>query len=235
MLERLVDDIILCIPCLVAIMLALGALFGGKRLRISTLGVLVIGPLVLVASYVVFRSPEGKRTDRIQWSGIRVTGNAREGYGISLIVGPGGDKGDDVIRAAYDDLKALPNLTFVFIKSHRVTDDGVCLLATLPAVEVMVLDSVRISREGLACLSRMPRLRALNLLRARCQGEDLAILSASRSLHTLSIAYTTLDEQDMKYIASIESLRVVKLFDATASEKAIATLRRMRPDLQIGY
>jgi hypothetical protein len=230
MLEHLLHDIIVLMPWLVVLALVLAAIFGGRRLRISALLVLVIGLLTLVVGYVTFRSPEGRRIDRIEWSGLMVSGNASEGDGISLIR----DKGDEVLRAVYDDLKALPNLTFVFIKSKRVTDDGVCLLATLPEVEMMILDSVMISRHGLECVSQMPRLRHLHLLRIGCRGDDLAVLSASKSLEGLAINYSAFRDEEMAYIASIKTLRVVNLFYTDVSQKGIVGLKEMRPDLEIG-
>jgi hypothetical protein len=192
---------------------------------------IAILPLSAQIAYVALRSPIGRQIDRIEWCGILVTERADGGYRISVIH----NKGDNVIQAAFEDLKTLPGLKSVCVQSKKITDEGLCLLSRLPELESLELVSVPVSRRGLECLSQMPRLRRLWLSRVPRVSDDISPLIGSRSLQTLVISDCDLGDEAMVHVAKLKALRTVSFVDTAVSSRAIEKLKADRPDVRVDY
>lgn len=186
-------------------------------------------PFSAQMGYIMFRSPLAKQIDRIEWCGIMVIGGATEGYGISVIH----DKGDNVVRAAFADMKVLPGLRRAHIRSKKITDASLCLLSKLPEIESLELDSMPISRKAVECISQMRRLRSLWLLRVSCEDDDIAPLIDSKSLERLVIGDCALGDAAVGHIAQIKTLKSVSFVDTRISVRAVEDLKSKRPDLRV--
>jgi hypothetical protein len=188
-------------------------------------------PLSVLIGYISLRSPTTKLIDRIEWCGIYVSGSAKDGYAI--FIDP--DRTDNVIRDVYEDLKKLTGLHMVFIKSKKITGEGVCLLAKLPKIDCMRLDSVQVSREAIQCMSEMPNLHKLIMQEMSFDARDISFLGNSQSLQFLEIDDCMIGDEVIDHIAKIKTLDFVSLFDTDVSSKAIDELKIKRPDLKVGY
>jgi hypothetical protein len=122
-------------------------------------------------------------------------------------------------------LKALPDLTSLYIESTPITDAGLVDVAAITKLDVLSLSRTRITDAGLKTVSRLRELRYLMLVDTAITDAGLADIAKLEKLRFLSLGITKISDAGLQKISGLPNLTSLNLGETKFDDAWIPTLR----------
>jgi hypothetical protein len=140
---------------------------------------------------------------------------------------------EGVSDAGLAELSGLKRLKRLHLPGSRITDAGFAHLAGLTSLEALLISEAPITEAGLAHLTGLPRLKSLALNKTRVASLDP--ISRMYWLASLDLRGNPVDDAGLAPVASLVGLRWLVLEGTKATPAGVASLRAIRPVMNVAF
>jgi serine/threonine protein kinase len=130
----------------------------------------------------------------------------------------------DLIDSDLEMLLGRPVQQLFLSDQPDITDVGCKIISRLPIVHVL-LQAHKITDEGLVNLASVPSLRGLGL--GHCQITDKGVIALSGQMQTLGLAETAITDQCMAHVAKMHDLVLLNVSDCNISDAGFCQLTQL--------
>ena len=134
---------------------------------------------------------------------------------------------------ALDALKALPELTVVYIDNESFDDQAAEKLKEFPSISSLTIMSPALTGAALEHFKALPGLSMLFLTDTEVGDDALAQLKELPALKELSLSRTAVTDAGLPALAELPELKTLYLIGLEVSDEAVAELQEAKPEARI--
>ena len=128
-------------------------------------------------------------------------------------------------------LTDFPNLAFVGVKAHQVTDVGVANLRKLPKLDSLLVVSA--TDADLERLKTLAHLKNLTLIGPQFSASSVETLQAFPQLEILNLNGSATNDSHLVALSKLKKLRQLFVDGTSVTPEGIAKFRELRPDVEL--